>query len=175
MATPVTLRRISFKRDFLSVRDLVRDFEDRIRENNPAKIMYDSADDFRTYWKSNVYNHMNKRISMGLPVSGELGRALRIKYDPSKMTISFSIAPISRGSTGISGGATDNYIPYLKKGIPPDNSGMYLRRLDRRIKKGGHPGISGEPFNAFLSDFKQYIKRKEMGAINTWRERMQRK
>ncbi len=118
------------------------------------------------YWYNNVYEYFNARKGSSLPVTGQLGRALRVDtVDQTKLVLTMielhnerthytvfdfprmatmsgamSFTPISFPSLGMGRDVNLDYGKLLRDGFSPSNQGRYDFVKDRKVRPGRHPG-----------------------------------
>ena len=143
--------------------------------------------ELKQYWKTNIYGVFNRRVSLGLPVSGQLGNAVSFKKESLKDGIyirtkiakcSHDAEPglpgVARSLQNCSGGATDDYTRYLMEGTS-GSSNIYLAEIksnngvgsipfDRKSKSsvGRTPGVPASLWQNWVSQFKPEMEKRFM-------------
>lgn len=103
------------------------------------------------YWKDNIYNYFDARLSYDLDVTGQLGNSLKTSVATYRVT--FSMKPIRSPIDG------SEYGHYLREGFGP-SPGEYWPTFDRRMKFGMHPGYdSNTRWVPWMRDFRRYVSR----------------
>lgn len=122
-------------------------------------------DGCKNYWRNNIYNTYNKRKSMGLRVSGQLGEALDIQKDSNRYT--FIMKDIYRES----GGVLYEYGQFLRRDVGGSPGRYYkihpvLGFYDKRVKYGYHKGAKNSiRWKSWNDKFTKYIERSLKDAI----------
>lgn len=130
--------------------------------------------ELKQYWKTNIYGVFNRRVSLGLPVSGQLGSAVSFKKESLKDGIyirtkiakcSHEAEPglpgVARSLKNCSGGATDDYIRYLMEGTSGSDL-KYSFALDRKssVINGRTRGVPASLWQNWVSQFKPEMKKR---------------
>lgn len=128
------------------------------------------------FWDNNIYRVYNKRHSLQLPTSNQLGKSLRISCSPNDI-ISFSMKHLKHsGAPGEGGGKTNNYGPYIRGERTTGGSGTYLMWLynrrsgdhtlfDKKIRGGRTNRVNPEYWDRWMYMFKPMIKKYTVSMI----------
>jgi len=162
----------TFKIKFRPNRRIINNFikcfgQDPIMIN---KVMKKSRSAIIKYWYNNVYEYFDARKSASLPVTGQLGRSLRVDLDgPTKLTLSMiemhnertkyfvfdfprmpsmngamTFTPFSMPGLGMGREVDLDYGKLLREGFGPSNKGYYDFTKDCKVMPNGgrHPGYN---------------------------------
>lgn len=109
------------------------------------------------YWDDRVYTVFYKRLSMGLPVTGQLGKSLRVTYNKPQNAIYHSMASLKHsGSPNESGGKTNDYGRYIRGNVRKMSRGVYNPKLDRKMPHGMTRPVNPQYWKRWTAMYKLY-------------------
>lgn len=122
------------------------------------------------YWENNIYKVFNKRRRLELPLTGQLGKSLKIAYSQPSQSISFSMKHLRHtGADGESGGKTADYGRYLRGKSEFGGQGTYVQWLynrktgerklfDKKIKRGTTRRVNPQYWARWMAMFKPRVR-----------------
>jgi hypothetical protein len=160
--------KIKFKPNRRVINNFIKCFgQDPITIN---KVMKKSKVSIAKYWYNNVYEYFDARKSNSLPVTGQLGRSLRVENDgKTKLTLTMiemhndrtkyfvfdfprmptmsgamNFTPFSMPGLGMGREMDLDYGKLLREGFGPSNKGYYDFTKDCKVMPNGgrHPGYN---------------------------------
>jgi len=148
-------------------------------DGRPLSRFYEMS--LSRFWESHVYQVFNRRANAGLPNSGQLGRALALRKEASSdgLLIRTMVKPLrhtaepnlhgsQRSQKNRSGGATDNYAPYLIHGTAGSKF-RYSPAIDRKNMKDRRrtAGVSPSMWQTWMSRFQPEFKKQTLEYIES--------
>ena len=160
--------KIKFKPNRRVINNFIKCFgNDPIMINN---VMKKARNGIIKYWYNNVYEYFDARKSASLPVTGQLGRSLRVDMEgKTKMSLSMvpmhndrtkyfvfdfprmptmsgamTFTPFSMPGLGMGREMDLDYGKLLREGFAPSNKGYYSFQHDCKVMPNGgrHPGYN---------------------------------